>query len=68
MEIVKNYIVPSISYDAGEAVGWGSLIGQVLGESWNGNKNNFDKAFANHEAAALETIKKWNDAWGAYTE
>lgn len=68
MEMIKDYIIPNISYDAGAAIGWDTLIGGVLSESYNGNKNNFDKAFANHEAAALKTIKEWNEAWGAYTE
>ena len=40
MEIMQNYIIPNISYDAGAAIGWDTLIGGVLSESYNGNKNN----------------------------
>jgi hypothetical protein len=68
MEMIKEYIVPNISYDAGNAVGWGSLMGGVLGASYNGNVNNFAQAYADAEAGALATIKSWNDAWGAYAE
>ena len=67
-EMIKDYIMPNISYDAGSAVGWGSLLGGVLNEAYNGNKNNFDKAFAECEYGALQTIKQWNEAWGSYTE
>ena len=68
LEMIKDYIVPNISYDAGSAVGWGSLIGMALGESYSGNKNNFDLAYAKYEAEALQKIKDWNKAWGSYTE
>ena len=68
MDIMKNYIVPNISYDAGNGNGWGSVIGGVLSASYSGNKNNFDLAYSKYEADALQTIKRWNEAWGAYTE
>jgi hypothetical protein len=68
MEMIKEYIVPNISYDAGAGVGWGSLIGGVLGASYNGNVNNFAQAYADAEAGALATIQSWNDAWAAYAE
>ena len=66
--MIQNYIIPNICYDAGNAVGWGSLIGGVLSAAYNGNVNNFAQAYANAEAGALQTIQSWNDAWGAYTE
>ena len=68
VEMLKEYIIPNITYDAGNAVGWGSLMGGVLSASYSGNKNNFDKAFAECEYGALQTIKQWNEAWGSYTE
>ena len=68
MEIMQNYIIPNITYDAGSGNGWGSVIGSVLGAAYRDNKNNFDKAFAEHEADALKIIKEWNEAWGSYTE
>ena len=68
LEMIKDYIVPNISYDAGNAVGWGSLIGMALGASYSGNKNNFEEAYAKYDAEALQMIKDWNEAWGAYTE
>ena len=68
MEMLTEYIFPNISYDAGSGNGWGSVIGSVLGAAYRDNKNNFDKAFAEHEADALKIIKEWNEAWGSYTE
>ena len=68
MEMLKSYIFPNIVYDAGEYVGWGDLIGSVLGESYQGNVNRFDEAYAKYEPEALKTVAKWNEAWGAYTE
>ena len=67
-EMLDEYIFPNITYDAGAAVGWTSLLGSVIGQSSNYNQNQFDKAFAEHEADALKTIKQWNEAWGSYTE
>ena len=68
MEMLTEYIFPNISYDAGSGNGWGSVIGSVLSAAYRDNKNNFDKAFAEHEADALKIIKEWNEAWGSYTE
>ena len=68
MEMLTEYIFPNIVYDAGAAVGWGSLMRGVLSDSYKGNVNNFDKAYAEQEPEALETIAKWNTAWGAYKE
>ncbi len=68
MEMLTDYIFPNLTYDAGEAVGWGSLMEGVIYDSYKGNVNNFDNAYAEYEPEALETIKKWNAAWGAYTE
>ena len=68
MEMLKDYIFPNIVYDAGAAVGWGSLMGGIFYDSYVGNVNNFDKVYAEQAPAALETIKKWNTTWGAYTE
>ena len=68
MEMLTDYIFPNIIYDAGAAVGWDSLMGGVFYNSYKGNVNNFDNAYAEQEPKALETIAKWNTAWGAYTE
>ena len=68
MEMLTEYIFPNISYDAGSGNGWGSVIGSVLSAAYRDDKNNFDKAFAEHEADALKIIKEWNEAWGSYTE
>ena len=69
MEMIKEYIMPNVSYDAGAATpDWGSLMGSVLSASYNGNVNNFAQAYANAEAGALKKIQSWNDAWGAYEE
>ena len=68
LEMIKDYIMPNIYYDAGNAVGWGSLMGEVIGASYDGNENNFDAAYAKQEAKALQMIKDWNEAWGSYTE
>ena len=68
MEMLTDYIFPNIVYDAGAAVGWDSLMNRVFSESDKGNVNNFDNAYAKYAPGALETIKKWNTAWGAYTE
>ena len=55
-------------YDAGGTVGWGDLIGDVKGASYNANKNNFAEEYKKYEPDALETIAKWNTAWGGYNE
>ena len=68
MEMLKSYIFPNIVYDAGKHVNWDSLIGVVYAESYQGNVNRFDEAYAKYEPEALKTVAKWNEAWGAYTE
>ena len=69
MEIIKEYIVPNISYDAGNSTyNFGSVLGGAIAESYSGNINNFEQAYNNAEATALEIIKEWNDSWGTYTE
>ena len=68
VEMLKEYIIHNISYDAGSVVGWSSLLGGVIGQAYNGNKNNFANVYAEKEAGALQIIKQWNEAWGAYTE
>ena len=66
IEMFTDYIFPNVTYDAGEAVGWGSLIG-ISGMYANG-QNNFEQFYQENAPKALETIKAWNEAWGAYTE
>ena len=66
IEMLTDYIFPNICYDPGEAVGWGSLIG--LSGAYANNQNNFEQYYQENSPAALETIKAWNEAWGAYTE
>ena len=68
IEMLTEYILPNILYDAGGAIGWGDLIGDVKSASYNANKNNFAEEYKKHEPDALETIAKWNTAWGGYTE
>ena len=68
MEIMQNYIIPNITYDAGAAIGWNTLIGDVIEESYRKNEINFEEVYAEHEADALKIIKEWNEAWGGYTE
>jgi hypothetical protein len=68
IEMITEYIFPNVVYDVGAAVGWGSLIGGVLNDSFKGNVNNFTQAFEAAQPGALQTIANWNNAWGAYTE
>ena len=66
IEMLTDYIFPNISYDPGEAVGWGTLFS--LYGTYANNKNNFDEYYEEKSPAALETIAEWNAAWGGYTE
>ena len=66
MEMLTEYIYPNISYDAGESVGWGSLIN--VSEYYANNTNNYSSVYNQNEAAVNETIAKWNAAWGEYPE
>ena len=67
IEMITEYIIPNISYDIGEAVGWGKLI-DIKYDSYRGNKNNFDLLYEEKAPKALEIIAEWNAAWGGYTE
>ena len=66
IEMLTDYILPNISYDPGEVVGWGTLLS--LYGTYANNKNNFDEYYKEESPAALETIAEWNKAWGSYTE
>ena len=66
MEMIKEYIMPNITYDAAKAAGWDSVLGDTVEASYKENK--FEEAFAKEKNKALETLKQWNEAWGAYTE
>jgi hypothetical protein len=66
IEMLTDYIIPNISYDPGEAVGWGQLLS--LSDIYANNKNNFDEYYEKRSPAALEIIAEWNKAWGSYTE
>ena len=67
IEMITEYIIPSVSYDGGEYVGWDHLI-DIKSDSYKGNKNNFDQLYEEKAPYALKTIAKWNAAWGGYTE
>ena len=67
MEMITEYIIPNISYDAGEVVGWGELI-NIKKDSYKDNENHFDEVYAEAEPDALKIIAEWNAAWGGYTE
>ena len=66
IEMFTDYIFPNVTYDAGEAVGWGTLLS--LGGTYANGQNNFEQFYQENSPTALETIKAWNEAWGAYTE
>ncbi len=68
IEMLTEYIFPNICFDAGMAVDMGVLMDFVTGYSYYNDGNKFEAAYAEQEAEALETIKEWNEAWGAYTE
>jgi hypothetical protein len=68
MEMLTEYIFPNISFDAGAAVDGEMLMDFVTGYSYYNDGNKFDVAYAEQEAEALQMIKDWNEAWGAYTE
>ena len=67
IEMITEYIIPNISYDAGDSVGWGSLI-NIKSASYEGNENHFDEEYAEKEPDALKTIEEWNKAWSSYIE
>ena len=66
-EMLMEYIIPNISYDAGASVGWGSLI-NIKSDSYKGNENHFDEAYAEKAPDALKTIEEWNKVWSSYVE
>ena len=66
MEMIKEYIMPNITYDAARAAGWSSVFGDTVSASYKENK--FEEAFAKEKNKALITLKQWNEVWGAYTE
>lgn len=68
IEMLKSYIFPNVIFDAGAAVGWGDLIGQVKSSAWAGNTNCFIQAYEDAAPDALQVIESWNNAWGRYTE
>ena len=68
MEMITNYIIPNISYDAGGIVGNNELLPDVKINSWQSGENKFNEFYAAAEPDALETIAEWNAAWGGYTE
>ena len=65
IEMLTDYIFPNIVYDAGAAVDWGSVLGGVRIDE---GIEVFEMGYNNAEPGALETLAKWNTAWGAYTE
>ncbi|MBQ8567284.1 MAG: hypothetical protein IJ445_06865 [Clostridia bacterium] len=68
MEMITDYIIPNISYDAGKTMSWYPLIDGMEYHSYDGNENKFDEIYAEKEPDALKTIAEWNAAWGGYTE
>ena len=68
IEMITEYIIPNISYDAGECVEWDELLPSVKNASWADGENKFDEVYASAEPDALKTIAEWNAAWGGYTE
>ena len=68
MEMITNYIIPNISYDAGGIVGNHELLPDVKINSWQSGENKFNEFYTAAEPDALETIAEWNAAWGGYTE
>jgi len=70
VEMITDYIIPSISYDAGKAAvkSWKDLLSNIEYDSWEKNENNFDEAYAKREPEALKIIAEWNKAWSSYVE
>ncbi|MBQ8565985.1 MAG: leucine-rich repeat protein [Clostridia bacterium] len=67
IEMITEYIIPNISYDAGVSVGWGTLI-NIKSDSYKGNENHFDEVYEKKAPDALKTIEEWNKAWSSYVE
>ena len=68
MEMLTEYIFPNIVYDSGAAVGWGSVMNDVLSNAHAGNVNNFRGVYETAAPSAQATIDSWNLAWGSYTD
>ena len=68
IEMITEYILPNILYDAGGTIGWGNLIGDVRRAAYDDFENKFAEAYAEKEPDALKTIAQWNTAWGGYNE
>jgi len=68
MEMLTDYIFPNIVYDSGVAVGWGSVMNDVLSSAHAGNVNNFRGVYETAAPQAQATIDAWNLAWGSYTD
>ena len=68
MEMLTEYIFPNITYDVGAAIGWESLMGDIIVNSYKNNVNSFDTEYAGGEPDVLLIIEDWNAAWGGYTE
>ena len=66
MEMITDYIIPNLYYDAGLSFGWDRLF-DISGMYANG-QNNFDEFWKEYSPDALKTIAEWNAAWGGYTE
>lgn len=68
IEMLADYILPNLSYDHASTVEWSSILPDVRANSYKGNVNNFEFAYAEQEANALATLQKWNDAWTNYSD
>ena len=66
MEMITDYIIPNLYYDAGLVVGWDRLF--TISNMYANNQNNFDAFWKEESPDALKTIAEWNAAWGGYTE
>ncbi|MBQ8343683.1 MAG: hypothetical protein IJY41_00655 [Clostridia bacterium] len=68
IDVLGEYILPSISYDHASTVEWSSVFPDLRANSYSGNTNNFDTFYSTGEANALAMIQKWNDAWINYND
>ena len=66
MEMITDYIIPNLYYDAGLVVGWDRLF--TISNMYANNQNNFDAFWKEESPDALKTVAEWNAAWGGYTE
>ena len=63
IEMITDYIFPSISYDQ-----IFSVLPLGSSSAWADDENKFDEVYSKAEPNALKTIAEWNAAWGGYTE